>query len=145
MEKNQEAVEYPVKGKENTNANGNASASVGGDVCPVKGTGAVGDVCPVKGTGAGGDVCPVKHDKQVKAPPSFFGNILNYFGGKSTPPTKQDSPLTPNSSSSNPEGYNTAANDLVFGHQPQPGQKVEMSQKRTISSIPKVCMIYPFY
>ena len=99
--------------------------------------------CPVKGPGA--DVprereeCPVK--KVETTPPSLFGSLMSYFGGQS----REDSHIT---SSSNPSdssssyGYNAAANDLVFGHQPQPDQKTVMSQKRTISSIPKVILVH---
>lgn len=113
--------------------------SKGSTECPVRGS-ASGDVCPVNG-GVNNDVCPVKHNAppdNSSSTPSLFGRIYSYFGGQSTPAAQPDSPLTPNGSSAKSDGYNTAANDLVFGHQPQPGQKIAMSQKRTISTIPKV-------
>ena len=125
-----------------------------GDVteCPVKGSGNI-ETCPVKG-GANKEECPVKHQPQPQASASsMFGNIFSFFGGSSQtspPPQPSASPLTsksaPLSSASSGSGYNTAANDMVFGHQPQPGQKVEMSKKRTISTIPKVTRLtYTYY
>lgn len=106
------------------------------------------DSCPVK-EGARKEECPVKHKSPPASSSSMFSSIYNFFGGSQTVPPVAVSPLTssaaaetvPSSSASQAsttDGYNTAANDLVFGHQPQPGQKVPMSSKRTVSTIPKV-------
>ena len=112
------------------------------------------DSCPVKGGNIREEECPVKHQQSPSSPSSsasMFSSIYSFFSGnsQSAPPSvaSQSNPtiaptaatITPNSSSSGDrDGYNTAANDLVFGQQPQPDQSIPMSQKRTISTIPKV-------
>ncbi len=39
--------------------------------------------------------------------------------------------------------YNANANDMVFGNNRQPGQKIPLSTQRTVSSIQKVLKILP--
>lgn len=92
--------------------------------------------CPVKGEGSEG--CPVKHTEPSSS--GLLNSLFGFFSGSNTE-SKKDFSL-PQSTSSQSTGdnkvkYNPAANDHAFGHEPQPGQKLELSQSRTVSTIPK--------
>lgn len=84
---------------------------------------------------AGG--CPVKHDS-----PSPSINIPNPAARPGSDAAEgcpvHESDRKAFLQNANAAGYNALANDLVFGQEKQPGQKVALSTERVESSIPNV-------
>lgn len=88
--------------------------------CPVKGDDGK-DACPVKGGGCGVE--------EKATSPSFFSNSYHLLFGNAKTEIK-DAPEE--------KGYNPRANDMKFGNEVQDGQRIALSKKRVISTIPKV-------
>jgi hypothetical protein len=91
--------------------------------CPVKGEDGI-DACPVKGGGCGVE--------EIDASPSMFSNTYSMLFGKNKTETKETKAIVEE------KGYNPRANDMKFGNEVQDGQRIALSKKRVISTIPKV-------
>lgn len=90
--------------------------------------------CPVKQdsvTDKSSSSCPVKPTTEVKADVATTGSYIGYFQSLFYPKGEVALP------SKDITGYNAAANDAHFGQQRLDGQKIPLSTKREVSTIPK--------
>mmetsp|Transcript_24676 Transcript_24676/g.36356 ORF Transcript_24676/g.36356 Transcript_24676/m.36356 type:complete len:299 (+) Transcript_24676:47-943(+) len=81
--------------------------------------------------------CPVDHDSSSVSRSSSVFSLL--FGSTQPSPLSPAAPDTPSTPSQTAETskHNTLANDLVFGDNVHPDQRIPLSKTRSISNIPK--------
>ena len=102
--------------------------------------------CPVehgKKTGAGSE-CPIDGDdrksglmKWLQSYQAKSGQAARSSSASSSPEQGNVDNSQTDGSARNGYGYNALANDEHFGQERQAGQKVQLSQQRTLSGIPK--------